>query len=118
MPMEEFELQMKFITIVTHGLQPVGRVRPLSSENPPTLVGSFISYVSLVVFRLPASYSGLLYFYARMFPTSIPPFPWPHNIPLEKNKKSLAARGIGVRLERNWSTRWLVFRRRPSSVQR
>ena len=38
MPLDEFELQMKIITSVTHGLQMTGRVRPLGIDNPPTLV--------------------------------------------------------------------------------
>ena len=46
MPLNEFELQMKIITSVTQGLQPTGRVRPLSIENPPTLVCYLVPYVS------------------------------------------------------------------------
>src|SRR3954468_5058551 len=72
MPMDEFELQMKMITSVTHGLQSVGRVRPLSSENPPTLVRWFVLYALRDAFCLLVTNSDPLgFFVLGYFPISI-----------------------------------------------
>ena len=40
MQTEEFEFRMKIITSVTCAVQMTGRVRPLDSRHPPTLVST------------------------------------------------------------------------------